>query len=159
MTNQNHAFANRCERCNSSDWQSLELAHSQSVRETEGGYRSISILGESIAPPERRSLLSSPAFSAAGLGSGTLLFLPLLTGKQPAEEWLSTPLFEPHVYVPALVVAAIVFATKLFNAIRYNTVQWPSRYLEWQSTRICRKCGHISTASSLEFEPTPRRNQ
>ncbi len=146
----------KCPRCGSTNWQTQELAYGQSVRQTEGGYRSISQFGESIAPPERRSLIAGPLASAAGLGGGTLLFLPTLMGKQLVDEGLSTPIFEPQVYVPALVVGATVFAVGFFAAIRYNALQWPSKYADWQNVRICRRCGCKSTASVATNDLLPR---
>ncbi len=139
-----------CTQCGSSNWQSLEVAYHQSVRQTEGGYRSVSKFGESITPPQKRSLISGPLFTAAGLGSATLLFLPAILERSPQRGSILAPLVEAHAYTPAIAVGVTVFVAKVIAAVRYNGLHWPAKYENWRRSRICRRCGHRSNPSGRQ---------
>ena len=139
-----------CAQCGSTNWQSLEVAYDQSVRQTEGGYRSVSKFGESIAPPEKRSLIGGPLFTAIGLGGATLLFLPVILDRSPKRGWILAPLMEAHAYTPAIAVGVTVFVAKVIAAVRYNGLHWPAKHETWRRSRICRRCGHRSNPSGRQ---------
>lgn len=139
-----------CAQCGSTNWQSLEVAYDQSVRQTEGGYRSVSKFGESIAPPEKRSIIGGPLFTAVGLASATLLFLPIILERSPQRESILVHVMEAHAYTPAVAVGVIVFVVKAIAAVRYNGLHWPAKYENWRHDRICRRCGHRSNPSGRQ---------
>lgn len=136
-----------CAHCGSTNWQSLEIAYDQSVRQTEGGYRSVSKFGESIAPPEKRSIVAGPLFTAVSLGSATLLFLPTILELGPQRGPILAPVMEAHPFTPAIAVGLIVFVVRALAAVRYNGLHWPAKYENWRHDRICRRCGHRSSPS------------
>jgi len=136
-----------CTQCGSSNWQSIELAYSQSARVSESGYQTISKFGQSIAPPEQRSLFGAPLFTAAGLGGGAFVFLPLLLAEQHNSTHGAVSPFQSELYVPAFLVAVIAFLVHFLVNARYNTIQWPAKYAKWQQYRVCRSCGHRFLAS------------
>ena len=140
-TRQNPQYTG-CTKCGSSNWQSIELAYSQSARISETGYQTISRFGQSLAPPEQRSLFGAPLFTAAGLGGGAFVFLPFLLAKQHNSTHTAFSLFESEIYVPAFSVAVVAFLVHLLVNFRYNFSQWPTKYAKWLQYRVCRTCGH-----------------
>ena len=136
-----------CTQCGSSNWQSVELAHSQSTRISESGYQTVSKFCQSLAPPEQRSIFGAPLFSAAGLSSGTLVFLPVLLTEQHGSLHAAESMFDSQIYGPAFLVAVIAFLIHLMVNVRYNISLWPAKYAKWQGCRVCRRCGHRSIAS------------
>ena len=148
-----------CTQCGSSNWQSIELAYSQSARVSESGYQTISKFGQSIAPPEQRSLFGAPLFTATGLGGGVFVFLPLLVAEQQNSAHAAFSLFDSRIYVPAVLVAVIAFLAHLLVNVRYNTSQWPAKYTKWQQYRVCRSCGHRFLVSHDRGDHTSGRPQ
>lgn len=142
MTKQNHSHANRCARCGSSNWQSIELAYMQSARVSETGYETVSKFGQSIAPPEPRSTLGSPFFTAVGVASGALIFLPVVLRDTLELSHAVSAIFDSRVYIPAVLIGIAAFFVQLFANLAYNTKIWAKEYGEWQQQRVCRACGH-----------------
>lgn len=144
--------SDRCEKCGSNNWQAIEFAYAQSVRQSESGFVTRSLFSQSISPPERRSTFSSPLFSGFVFGNLTLVFLPLL--QCDTENCITSLLrmFDADIYIPALVVSTIVFAVQAVRASTYNATKWAKDYLDWLEQRVCRRCGRISLAPELGDE-------
>ncbi len=147
MTKRNQSRANRCDRCGSSNWQSIELAYMQSARVSETGYETVSKFGQSIAPPEPRSTIAAPLFTAVGVGSGTLIFLPALLGDTLELTHAVSAIFDSRVYIPAALIGISAFIVHLLANLAYNAKDWSDNYGQWQRQRVCRSCGHQSSDS------------
>jgi len=147
MTKRNQPRANRCDRCGSSNWQSIELAYLQSARVSETGYETISKFGQSIAPPEPRSTFGSPLFTGIGVGSGALIFLPLLLRDALELSHAVSAMFDSRVFIPAALIGIAAFLVHLLANLAYNAKDWADEYGRWQQQSVCRSCGHQSSDS------------
>lgn len=142
MTKRSHFHTNRCDQCHSPNLQSVELAHMQSVRVSETGYESVSRFGQSIAPPEPRSTFGGPLFTAVGIASGALIFLPALLGDTLGLTHAASAIFDSRIYIPAALIGAAAFVVHLFANLTYNAKVWANEYGEWKEQKVCRSCGH-----------------
>ena len=97
-----HRRNGRCNKCGSSNIQSIEMAYIQGVRHSESGYTSISKFSERIAPPEEKSLLAEPMFTAIGLAGATFLLSTLFGEHLPFPNPVSARSNGQNEHYPAL---------------------------------------------------------
>lgn len=131
-----------CPKCKSFSWQAIEVAYQQASRVSERGYESISCFGQSISPPRERSTFGAPLFTAIGLGSTAIVFLPGILEECFGLILAEYRINDRRVYIPALAIAAVGFFAHLVNNLRYNAEEWAAAYSEWRRHKVCRKCGH-----------------
>ena len=137
-----------CRKCGSKNWQSVEVAYLQSVRTTDRGNQSVSSFGASIAPPQPRSTVGGPLWTAFGLFCGGLIFIPYFADRNIASPSAAAAMLSPAVYVPALIIAVVAFFLHLGSALSYNAGHWQKDYRKWQSRFVCRTCGYTSPSST-----------
>ena len=134
----------RCSKCGSTNTQSVEAAYSSSVRIGETGYQTISKFGMAVAPPIQLSVFGGAVFTAIGIGSGVLVFGPILL-TQLNMTWTYEMLDKPNIAF-ACCSAFIAFAFSARSRLRYNSRRWAPEYAKWRNRQICRSCLHQFTA-------------
>jgi len=147
MRNENRRGpSNNCPKCGSHNWQAIETAYQQSVRKNERGYESRSLFAETIAPPERRSTVGSPMFTFIGLFCGAIVILPEFLPGPIDTPHLMLRMYDPEVYIPALVIGLVAAFIQGVAAVSYNSITWAAEYRKWQDNRVCRNCSKVYRA-------------
>lgn len=134
----------RCPRCRSRYVQSLNMAHSQAVRE-HPNFEMTNFV-KRIAPPPRRSQFLHPAL--AGMLVAVFVFIGVdfsihKTGLRwtPNESYFEHPYVAGAAILTGLVVAYIAGAL----AASYNERAFPGAYLHWSRQAVCRRCSLVFT--------------
>ena len=147
-----HRRNGRCNKCGSSNIQGIEMAYIQGVRHSESGYTSISEFSERIAPPEEKSLLAEPMFTAIGLAGATFLLSTLFGEHLPFLNPVSTdPMGKISIILP-LIVAIVAFFWKLVAVIKHNVTIDAEAYERWRCQTVCRRCGHVARDKRLSWD-------
>ena len=132
----------RCPRCGSRDCQTREVAFSHSHRRTEGGHQSISAFGESVAPPQKRSVFWSPIGIGIGVGCTTLFVASALLGQDVSLDAVLARVSDSRALWTGLVTGALTFVAIALRAAAWNETSWRGLHAAWRRGSVCRRCGH-----------------
>lgn len=129
-----------------------DVAFAQAHRRTAGGYESVSEFGQSVAPPERRSVFWGPLLIAVGAGCTGMFVRAYFIGDTPGLESSLRFLFDTAALRWGLGVGTLALVIRSATALAHNQVVWTEQYKKWKAGAVCRRCGH-------QYRVSPSRNR
>ena len=144
-----------CPKCGSHSTQTVPTAFSKSFRSSNWS-NNVSLFGQSISPPEPRSIFLGPLGMAlitfvAVIGAvptiGDLTGLEILQADSPttrkAANW-------------GLGAAIVMFLVRSATAKFHNLARYPDLLRQWENQVVCHRCSHVfDLPSSAKQEAKP----
>jgi hypothetical protein len=142
MSSRRCFHAMQCPECGSHNTQSLEILYAQSVRTGYSGQRTISELGESVAPPTPDSEVLFPFAVGVMVTIVSAFSLPALLSAIPVEWSQGLLPYDIPVVVASVVLGVLVARSMQHLAIQHNRQYFDKDYDSWRRGVLCRRCGH-----------------
>ena len=132
----------QCPDCGSHNTQAVEVAYSQSVRTGYNGYQTISAYGETLSPPEPRSVFLVPLGVAAWVWVLIAVVLPAITNQAiPHMSDTFLPLAKGPV-IAGLGTGIVFGLMTIVSAVAHNRSAFEADLDDWLNEAICKRCGH-----------------
>ncbi len=131
----------QCPRCGSQSTQSVVVAYENAARSSESGFKSISVHGERIAPPQTRDEKFVPGLVCCAAAAFALWKLPGLLAQTKITALQNLTLVDWPVVVLSCAVgwaAGLLFA---MPAILHN-VRIEGEIEKWGRGIICKRCAY-----------------
>ena len=131
-----------CPSCGSHATQSVPTAYSQSVRSGSSGFTSISMRGESLAPPPEKDDTVLPGVAACVTAAITLFALPALFRNSEITALQGLSLFSWPVLLASCVIGWVSGLLLAIPAISYNVKVRPRLQATWEAGMVCNRCSY-----------------